>query len=127
MEGLCGFAAGEAERRLEGEEGECAGVAYALGQMGVEIKRGEGSGRGFAGTDYVGGRDEELLSRAGRAEDASAGPAVVLATGEGSKRRSAARAIDGFDVVDPSPEWSWCCCCGDVCCRLLHGQAVCVV
>lgn len=105
VEGLCGFAAGEAEGRLEGEEEGGASVADALGQIRIEVKRDNGSGGGFAWTDYVGGRDEEFVSCACQAEDAPASPAVVLPTGEGSEWRSAAPTAYGFHIVDPSPVW----------------------
>lgn len=100
-----GFAAGEAEGGLEGEEGGGAGSADALGQVRVEIERGEGSGRGFAWMYEVGGWDQELVSRAGQAEDAAAGPAVVFAAGYGSEGGSATLAKDSFDIVDPSVGW----------------------
>jgi len=86
-EGLRGFAAGKAEGGLEGEEGGGTGGADALGQMRVEIERGQGSSRGFTRTDKVGWRYEELVSRAGQAEDAAAGTAVMLAAGERRKGR----------------------------------------
>ena len=79
---MCGFTAGEAEGGLEGEECGRAGGADALRQVRVEIERGEGSGGGFAWMYEVGGRNEELVLRAGQTEDAAAGPAMVFAAGE---------------------------------------------